>query len=175
MSRKPRSPLKKRHQQKRKPIKPRQAKALAQPVIPGTTDPIPPIPPRILLGQEPYADRYSGNWQPVESQTQPATEEELAHATAEMDAAVIGSAKTVEAEVKIEPLIIWKGTQRELAEHFVELQKTGEIEARGEQDVFRQVAKHFVVKDRHGDLKPISPDSLRVNLHQKRDKDRGNT
>jgi len=130
---------------------------------------IPPIPPQILSGAEPIAERYSGNWQPLETKKRTVTTDDLERVTAEMDSAMLNAEiGTARATGSSEPMI-WKGSQRELAKYMVDLWREGKIEAESEQDVLRQTSKHFAIKKGQ----PLKPDSLRVNLRQKRDKDRG--
>jgi len=129
---------------------------------------IPPIPHRILSGDEPIAERYSGNWDPVDLNQQAVSEGDLEDATDKMDKALRPELFFEESEPEIAPAggkIHWKSTQRELVSIMDSLRIAGKIEARNESDMIRQIVKHFTCNG-----KPLDENSLRVNLQQYRDR-----
>ena len=65
--------------------------------------------------------------------------------------------------------IVWKGSQRNLAEWLVNSYHAGELDAQSEQDVYRQLCQHFV----GADGKPFNPESIRVNISNRRLEVRG--
>jgi hypothetical protein len=127
------------------------------------------IPQRIQSGKEPLAERYTGNWKPVEMHQQPATDKDLEDVTNDMDKGLLpelfpGESEEVTTSASATKPMNWKSTQRDLAATFDSLRSAGKIDARNEADMIRQIVKHFV---HNGN--PMNENSLRINLQQQRD------
>ena len=120
---------------------------------------IPAVPRRILSGREPMAERYSGNWQSVESKARPVTREELERVTAKMDAAISDSGD-VAADRKI-----WPGRVYQLAQAVKNQWDEGEFGEISLEQAFKREAERYV----RPDGRSFNPRSLRESLRRKAD------
>jgi hypothetical protein len=68
--------------------------------------------------------------------------------------------KTTASEATLEPRMKWLGSQRKLAGWFLQAFHDGELDSHNQQDVYRQIAAHFVDKDGND----LDPESLRSNI-----------
>jgi hypothetical protein len=122
----------------------------------------PPIPQGILNGQIPLAERYRGKWQPVKSNTRPATAVDLAEVTAEGDEAMAEALAGIVLESKTDARMVWFGKVYEFAQFIKNAHDQGHFGNISPEKAFRQASEHYV----QSDGKPFSTRSLRESLRQ---------